>query len=49
MGETGDGYGVPVILPTCKGGDGTQTGYDLPVIHAVKETVSAEVTACGGA
>ena len=44
-----DGYGVPVILPTSKAGDGAQTGYDLPVIKAIKEAVSAEVVASGGA
>ena len=27
-----DGYGVEVILPTSKAGDGAKTGYDLPVI-----------------
>ena len=44
-----DGYGVPVILPTSKAGDGVQTGYDLPVIRAIKEAVSADVVASGGA
>ncbi len=44
-----DGYGVPVILPTSKAGDGAQTGYDLPVIKAIKEAVTAEVVASGGA
>ena len=44
-----DGYGVPVILPTSKAGDGAKTGYDLPVIKAMKEVVSAEVVASGGA
>ena len=44
-----DGYGVPVILPTSKAGDGAQTGYDLPVIKAIKEAVAAEVVASGGA
>jgi len=44
-----DGYGVPVILPTSKAGDGAQTGYDLPVIRAIKEVVSADVVASGGA
>ena len=44
-----DGYGVPVILPTSKAGDGAQTGFDLPVIKAIKEAVSAEVVASGGA
>ena len=44
-----DGYGVPVILPTSKAGDGVQTGYDLPVIRAIKKAVSADVVASGGA
>ncbi len=44
-----DGYGVPVILPTSKAGDGAQTGYDLPVIRALDAAVSADVVASGGA
>ena len=44
-----DDYGVPVILPTSKAGDGAQTGYDLPVIRAIKNVVRAEVVASGGA
>ena len=44
-----DGYGIPVILPTSKAGDGAQTGYDLPVIRAMKEAVAADVVASGGA
>jgi imidazole glycerol-phosphate synthase subunit HisF len=44
-----DGYGVPVILPTSKAGDGALTGYDLPVIRAIKNAVQAEVVASGGA
>ncbi len=44
-----DGHGVPVILPTSKAGDGARTGYDLPVIRAIKAAVSAEVVASGGA
>ncbi|MDL1968145.1 MAG: imidazole glycerol phosphate synthase cyclase subunit [Deltaproteobacteria bacterium] len=44
-----DGYGIPVILPTSKAGDGAQTGYDLPVIRAIREAVSADVVASGGA
>lgn len=44
-----DGYGIPVILPTSKAGDGAQTGYDLPIIRAIREAVSAEVVASGGA
>ena len=44
-----DGFGVPVILPTSKAGDGAQTGYDLPVIRAMADTCSAEIVASGGA
>lgn len=44
-----DGYGVPVILPTSKAGDGARTGYDLPVIRAMANAVSAEIVASGGA
>ena len=44
-----DGYGIPVILPTSRAGDGAQTGYDLPVIRAIKKEVSADVVASGGA
>ena len=44
-----DGMGVSVILPTSKAGDGARTGYDLPVIRAMAQAVSAQVLACGGA
>ena len=44
-----DGYGVQVILPTSKAGDGAKTGYDLPVIRAMKEATSASIVASGGA
>jgi cyclase len=44
-----DGYGVPVILPTSKAGDGARTGYDLPVIRALARVVKAQVVASGGA
>lgn len=44
-----DGYGIHVILPTSKAGDGAKTGYDLPVIKAMKEAVTAEIVASGGA
>jgi len=44
-----DGYGVGCILPTSKAGDGAKTGYDLPVIRAIAEVVSAPVVASGGA
>ena len=36
-----DGFGVTVILPTSKAGDGAQTGYDIPVIKAMAEVCSA--------
>ncbi len=44
-----DGFGVRVILPTSKAGDGARTGYDLPVIRAMKEATSAKIVASGGA
>lgn len=44
-----DGMGVRVILPTSKATDGARTGYDLPLIRMLVESVSAEVVASGGA
>lgn len=44
-----DGFGVGVILPTSKAGDGAKTGYDLPVIRAMAQAVSAQIVASGGA
>jgi cyclase len=44
-----DGFGVSVILPTSKAGDGARTGYDLPVIRAMAGAVSAQIVASGGA
>ena len=44
-----DGMGVRTILPTSKAGDGAQTGYDLPVIRAMADVVSATIVASGGA
>jgi len=44
-----DAFGVAVILPTSKAGDGARTGYDLPVIRAMKEATSAQIVASGGA
>jgi len=44
-----DGFGVPVILPTSKAGDGAQTGFDLPVIKAMADSCSATIVASGGA
>ena len=47
--EKVDSFGVPVILPTSKAGDGAKTGYDLPVIRAMASAVEAEIVASGGA
>lgn len=44
-----DGFGVAVILPTSKAGDGARTGYDLPVIRAMSRAVKAQIVASGGA
>jgi cyclase len=44
-----DGYGVSVILPTSKAGDGAKTGYDLPVIKSMADVCSATIVASGGA
>lgn len=44
-----DSFGVLVILPTSKAGDGAKTGYDLPIIRAMKENTTARIVASGGA
>ena len=44
-----DDFGVKVILPTSKAGDGAKTGYDLPVIRAMANACSAKIVASGGA
>jgi cyclase len=44
-----DGFGVRVILPTSKAGDGALTGFDLPVIRAMADACSATIVASGGA
>lgn len=44
-----DGFGVNVILPTSKAGDGARTGYDLPVIRAMANVCKAQIVASGGA
>ncbi len=44
-----DSFGVPVILPTSKAGDGAKTGFDLPVIKAMADACSAAIVASGGA
>ena len=44
-----DAEGISVILPTSKAADGARTGYDLPLIRALSESVKAEIVASGGA
>ena len=44
-----DGFGVGVILPTSKAGDGAKTGYDLPLIRCLASACSARIVASGGA
>ena len=44
-----DDYGVEVILPTSKAGDGARTGYDIPVIKAMAAACRAKIVASGGA
>jgi len=44
-----DDYGVEVILPTSKAGDGARTGYDIPVIKAMAAACRARIVASGGA
>jgi cyclase len=44
-----DAFGVSVILPTSKAGDGAKTGFDLPVIRAMANACSAAIVASGGA
>lgn len=44
-----DSFGVEVILPTSKAGDGARTGYDLPVISAMGRACNARIVASGGA
>jgi len=44
-----DSFGVPVILPTSKATDGAKTGFDLPLIRALKKSVNADIVASGGA
>ena len=44
-----DAFGVPVILPTSRAADGERTGYDLPLIRALSQSVSARIVASGGA
>ena len=44
-----DDFGVEVILPTSKAGDGARTGYDIPVIKAMAQACQAKIVASGGA
>ncbi len=44
-----DGFGCNLILPTSKSTDGAKTGYDLPLISKLKQSVRAEIVASGGA
>jgi len=44
-----DSFGVSVILPTSKAGDGARNGYDLPIIKAMANACSATIVASGGA
>lgn len=44
-----DGFGVCTILPTSKSTDGVRTGYDLPLIRAMRAATRATVVASGGA
>ncbi|MDD5708818.1 MAG: imidazole glycerol phosphate synthase cyclase subunit [Kiritimatiellae bacterium] len=43
------GFGVRTILPTSKSTDGVRTGYDLPLIRAIKDATGTTVVASGGA
>ncbi len=43
------GFGVKTILPTSKSTDGVKTGYDLPLIRAIRAATSADIVASGGA
>lgn len=44
-----DGYGAATILPTSKSTDGVRTGYDLPLLRALREATRATLVASGGA
>lgn len=41
--------GAGIILPTSKACDGAKSGYDIPLIRAIKENVNVPVIASGGA
>ncbi|MBO5647602.1 MAG: imidazole glycerol phosphate synthase subunit HisF [Kiritimatiellae bacterium] len=42
-------YGVRTIIPTSKSTDGAKTGYDLPLIRAIRAITDANIVASGGA
>lgn len=44
-----DDFGVKVILPTSKAGDGAKTGYEVDLIRAMADSCSAGIVASGGA
>ncbi len=44
-----DGYGAATILPTSKSTDGVRTGYDLPLLRALRAATGATLVASGGA
>jgi cyclase len=44
-----DDFGVEVVLPTSKATDGAKTGFDLPLIRAMRDNVSSQIVASGGA
>jgi cyclase len=41
--------GVSVILPTSKSADGVRSGYDLPLLRALRKAVKVQLVASGGA
>jgi len=41
--------GAGILLPTSKACDGAKTGYDIPLIRAIKKNVNVPVVASGGA
>jgi cyclase len=44
-----DEFGVQLVLPTSKATDGAKTGFDLPLIRAMRANVSGQIVASGGA
>jgi cyclase len=42
-------FGVETILPTSKSTDGVRSGYDLPLIRAMRRATGATIVASGGA